>query len=382
MLHCYRFRSPICAVVYFLTVVSLILATQCVADEYLSYKKTNTSIEAGNETHSIIDTWLSSTGFREKVNEYLGTPYRYGGTSRRGIDCSGLTQKVYLEIFGLSLPHNSAEQSRLNIFENVPLDPDTFESSDLLFFSNHNRINHVAIYLEDGKFLHALPKRGVVISSLDQRYWKQRLVASRRIKDAVLAKIAKDADQIETTDTGEISIGYTADVDRNINLTLGTFYFGAFTGKNASDSYQSGWFDPDPGSLEPWQGLQASADIFPLTWLRISPTLGMLEKPSWWSGNDSTTPWLVYGLETFIAPASSQWSLALSLYSLSNDSYFSANENTGDTDIGLHLNYSLTSTMHLSFTANWEGSSLFKETKNVTMNREIQNVSLKLGFIY
>ena len=107
----------------------------------------------------------------------LGAPYRYGGASTNGFDCSGLVSYAYRSV-GIAVPRSSSEQFRQSI--RVPLQ--NLQSGDLLFFRlNPPKVSHVAIYDRDGRFIHA-PSSGKRVSyaSLDNPYWRKHLVAAGR----------------------------------------------------------------------------------------------------------------------------------------------------------------------------------------------------------
>ena len=327
----------------------------------------------------------------ESACKYLGIPYIRGGTGKRGFDCSGLTKQIYSEIFGLNLPHNSYEQSRLNILENVPLNDEEFEPSDLLFFAyKKKRINHVGIYLSDGKFLHASPKGGVKISNLDDPFWKHMLVASRRVKDGVMAQASGSTaleaiDGSDVVEDHEISMGYTAALDESLCLNLETFYSGRFKVETPMPALPADYYRYGPTrraamALESWQGIRISADIRPAQWLRITPSVGMIDSPSW--SEDISTSWRVYGLEAAVSPLASKWSLIFSVRSMLNDSYFAAFENMPDTNLGLHFNYQISETMGLTVMSNWEGSYLMRETGTDDLFRDVRDVSFNLNFSF
>lgn len=97
-------------------------------------------------------------------DKWYGTPYRIGGNSRSGIDCSGFVQMTYRDLFGINLPRTTTQQFRSGPHVNrADLKP-----GDLVFF-RHGR--HVGIYLENQKFLHASTSSGVMISDIRNTYW-------------------------------------------------------------------------------------------------------------------------------------------------------------------------------------------------------------------
>lgn len=112
------------------------------------------------------------------VNRYIGTPYRFGGDSERGIDCSAFTRRVYRGQ-GVELPRNSREQARVS----ASVAFTTLRIGDLIFFdtSIQGAISHVGVYLGDGMFAHASSSKGVTRSSIRERYYVKRFVKGGRI---------------------------------------------------------------------------------------------------------------------------------------------------------------------------------------------------------
>jgi cell wall-associated NlpC family hydrolase len=124
------------------------------------------------------------------VENHLGVRYRRGGSSQKGVDCSGFAKLVYSNVYGIDLPHMAARQYSLPIFKNINLGD--LRIGDLIFFSpttRKKRINHVGIYLVDRHFAHAIEKRGVIISSLHNRHWKSRFSSAKRLDKLALQGI-------------------------------------------------------------------------------------------------------------------------------------------------------------------------------------------------
>ncbi|PWV83127.1 C40 family peptidase [Halomonas sp. A11-A] len=123
---------------------------------------------------------------------WVGTPYRIGGTSSSGIDCSALVQSVFEETFRVSLPRTTGEQ----VHQGVPVERGELVPGDLVFFRPPGRYDHVGIYLGEGRFLHASTSRGVMISELDNRYWQRYYWQARRtLEPTTLAQRVLVGDQ-------------------------------------------------------------------------------------------------------------------------------------------------------------------------------------------
>ena len=145
--------------------------------------KTSSNLQNEDNKKTIYKKGNSSFGNKivDEAENYLGTPYQSAGNTKSGIDCSGLICQVYSK-FDIKLPRKSSEQAEfvktISIFDVI--------AGDLLFFSqNQSTISHVGIVKhvinEEIFFIHSSTSKGVIVSSLNEKYWKQRFVKAGRV---------------------------------------------------------------------------------------------------------------------------------------------------------------------------------------------------------
>jgi cell wall-associated NlpC family hydrolase len=112
------------------------------------------------------------------IEEYLGKPYAGSSQYDPGVDCSRFTRDVFRSYNDMELPRTSADQFQTG----KPIVRNLLRYGDLVFFRTvGNTISHVGIYVGNGEFAHASSSSGVIISSLDEKYWAQRYAGARRV---------------------------------------------------------------------------------------------------------------------------------------------------------------------------------------------------------
>jgi hypothetical protein len=144
---------------------------------------------------------------------FLGVPYRHGGTSAEsGFDCSGFTRHVFEMSIGLVLPRRAAEQAKAESLQQVKRNE--LKPGDLVFFNTMRRaFSHVGIYVGDGNFIHA-PRTGgkVRIESMREAYWSARFNGARR---AALPQLLPQAQATELNSvTSDQAAGTRTAADR------------------------------------------------------------------------------------------------------------------------------------------------------------------------
>jgi hypothetical protein len=132
-----------------------------------------------NEWKVMANDFRYPVELESRIEEFLGTPYLWGGDTKEGMDCSAFVMQVYI-IYGIELPRTSVLQSRLGI--EIPRS--ALLPGDLVFFGEIERdsVTHVGIYMGNNKFANATTSQGVKYSDLDEPYFAERYLFARRIK--------------------------------------------------------------------------------------------------------------------------------------------------------------------------------------------------------
>lgn len=112
------------------------------------------------------------------VREWLNTPYNYGGTTKKGVDCSGFSSQVMLNVYKIEIPRTAEDQFN----QGKKIRDGWLSPGDLVFFKNvrGRGIDHVGVFLGDGRFIHASNSAGVIVSDLEEDYYRKRYVGACR----------------------------------------------------------------------------------------------------------------------------------------------------------------------------------------------------------
>lgn len=170
----------------FILVATLTLYS-CSSRNHTTYRKPTSTVKNTNLKKFESKNTGSISGNRNSVvkgaNQYMGVPYKYGGNTRTGFDCSGLVVKVFDEN-NYKMPRRSADQGNAGSSVRV----EDVRPGDLLFFatSGGSTISHVGIVnnIENSgeiKFIHASTSKGVIISSLNESYWNKAFLFARSV---------------------------------------------------------------------------------------------------------------------------------------------------------------------------------------------------------
>lgn len=122
----------------------------------------------------------NSAAVKDKLHNqhenWRGVKYRMGGLGKNGIDCSGFVYRTFRSELGVHIPRTTEQQSSVG----KSIGRHQLRAGDLVFFKTRFKVRHVGIYIENNRFLHASTSKGVMISSLDNVYWKDKFWKAQR----------------------------------------------------------------------------------------------------------------------------------------------------------------------------------------------------------
>lgn len=173
----------------FLMIVSAFVVSCGSSKNVSSHKKSGNKTVVKSENLRKLDSKFdgkvprSTNDILKDAEKYIGTPYKFGGNTSSGFDCSGFTVKVFEEN-SFNLPRRSTDQAEAG--KNI--DITDVKPGDLLFFATAggSRVSHVGIVHDIGpdgevKFIHASTSKGVIISSLNEKYWNKAYLHAQRV---------------------------------------------------------------------------------------------------------------------------------------------------------------------------------------------------------
>ena len=112
------------------------------------------------------------------LESWYGTPYKFGGGDRVGIDCSAFCAMLMDTVYGVALPRTARSQYEMG----YKIKKDQLAQGDLVFFNTTGGISHVGVYLANNKFVHAATSTVVVISDLEDMYYRKRFIGANRVR--------------------------------------------------------------------------------------------------------------------------------------------------------------------------------------------------------
>lgn len=141
----------------------------------------NTSNNLPIQSASLLNTMMQMNEKNSKLfkfySQWKGVRYKYGGNSKNGIDCSAFIQRAYNISYNIKIPRTTKYQSKIG----REVRKSQLKTGDLVFFKTGYNSRHVGIYTNNGNFMHASTKKGVIISSLENVYYKKHYWKSIRV---------------------------------------------------------------------------------------------------------------------------------------------------------------------------------------------------------
>lgn len=173
-------------------VISLLVLSSCSVQKHSNashpaVKKTNTASASSLKFYQqkyapLLGTSpsaITNLKLYQFIDDWMYVPYKYGGISKTGVDCSGLSALLLHEVYGKEISGSSADICN----QTIPITEDKLKEGDLVFFKiNSSTVSHMGVYLANDRFIHASTHGGVIISNLDDDYYRKYFSVAGRLK--------------------------------------------------------------------------------------------------------------------------------------------------------------------------------------------------------
>ena len=156
--------------------VCAMLLTACSSVPY--YGSKNPSVKVAGKRADFSDTPKIKQTLNQQYKDWRHVQHRMGGTSKKGIDCSGLVYRTYRTKFGFDMPRSTEYQSKVG----RSIQQSQLRAGDMVFFKTGIFTRHVGMYIDKGNFLHVSSSKGVMISNLEDSYWTSAYWKAQRIQ--------------------------------------------------------------------------------------------------------------------------------------------------------------------------------------------------------
>lgn len=132
---------------------------------------------------------ISNIRLYQFIDKWLNTPYLWGGTTKKGVDCSSLIQQLLQDVYNIQIPRTSVDQFFAQWIDKFG-STQYLSEGDLVFFRTDKEkiVSHVGLYLNNRMFVNSSSSKGVSIANLDDPYWRKMYVGAGRVKQALLQK--------------------------------------------------------------------------------------------------------------------------------------------------------------------------------------------------
>lgn len=157
-------------------VVCTILLASCSSSRY--YSSSDLSIKVSETRVDLDDSDKVKQILNQQYSDWGHVQHRMGGTTKNGIDCSGLVYQTYRTKLGINMPRSTEYQSKTG----QTIQQEKLRAGDLVFFKTGIFTRHVGIYIDKGDFLHVSTSKGVMISNLEDPYWSDTYWKANRVQ--------------------------------------------------------------------------------------------------------------------------------------------------------------------------------------------------------